>query len=375
MAAKPKKFKYDAKSINKAEILVCQKKFDLNQDQQMLIKEKYTEYSSLLDLTKEVFQDQSLVEDSDELKNVKNFIIRLRSGQEVVNFTEEQLTFIEQNGETMRAMDIARLLFPEIEGNPMKECRSIVTVLAAMGITYQGEGGDKEEPAGPYIPPPSDHKVISLINRAEPSLKYHISALDSDKKKKIAIIKHALNSPRIIAMISAIRSKIHREVFETQFIMYLIDKVDPVAEDISTIANLANENVRSLLITEELAMLNDRLAESNMDDENNKKFTQALATAVTSKASEYNSCQARMMKLHSDLVQSRADRFKHMGAMKESLAQFIELSKSERGREYLIRLTELREGELKKESARIESLADLVAEIRGVSIEELLNFK
>jgi hypothetical protein len=122
-------------------------------------------------------------------------------------------------------------------------------------------------------------------------------------------------------------------------------------------------------------MLNDRLAEATADDENSRKFTTSISDALSTKATEFNNCQNRMAKLHADLAGSRAERFKHMGAIKESLAQFIELAKSEEGREYMIHLAKLREEHLHQETLRIESLGDLVAEIRGVSKEELLKFR
>lgn len=359
--------------INRAEALVCEKKFGLSVDYQIEIRKKYKDYKSLLQLTKDVYQDQALDENSDEFKNVKNFVTRVHTKQEVYDFREEQITFIAENGESMRPMDITRVLFHDVDGNPLKECRSVVAVLSALGVTYGGETESKEH-LGPYVPPSSDHKVIALINRADSDANYHIAKLDSEKRKRIALIKKHLSSPRIVAMISSIRSKMHRDVFETQFVLYLIDKEAPVAEDIATIANLANENVRSLLITDEIAILNDRLAEASSEDEDSRKFTKNLSDSLGNKAAEYNSCQTRMIKLHADLAGSRSERLKYMGIVNESLAKYIELAKTEEGRSYFIRLARKRENKLYDEAKRIESLSDLVAQIKGVSVSEILKF-
>lgn len=372
MAAKKKTLQESGK-YNRAEMLVCEKKFNLSLDIQVNIRKKYKEYQSLLQLTKDVFQDPTLAEDSDEFKNTKNFVTRIHSGQEVHDFAEKDIDFIAENGPRMRPMDITRLLFPEIEGNPLKECKSVVAVLTALGIKYEGDDQPKEI-LGPYTPPTSDHKVIAMINKSDPDLAYHISKLDSEKKKKIAVVKKTLNNIRVVAMISAIRSKQHREVFESQLILSILDKESLTWEDIQSFANLANEYVRSLIITEEIALLNDRLAEATAEDEDSRKFTKSLSDSLSTKATEYNSCQNRMIKLHSELADTRANRLKHLGIVNESLAKYIELAKTDEGREYMLKLAKIRETQISDECKRIESLGDLVAEIRGISIEEILSF-
>lgn len=360
--------------INRAEAMVCEKKFNLSLEYQLEIRKKYKEYKSLLQLTKDIYQDQSLDENTDEFKNVKNFVTRIHSGQECHNFREEQIAFINEHGPTKRPMEITRILFREVDGNPIKECRSVVAVLDALGIKYSDDAEAPLERLGVYQPPSTDHKIIGLINRVDPEAGYHISKLDSEKRRRIALIKRSLNSPRVIAMLSAIRSQLHREVFETQFVLYLSDKDNVSVEDVSTIADLANENVRSLLITEEISLLNDRLAEASVGDDASRAFTKNLSDSLATKATEYNACQNRMIKLRDNLAISRADRMKHMTAINESLAKFIEMAKVQEGRDYMLKLSKMRESKLHDEAKRIESLSDLVAEIRGVDLLELLKF-
>ncbi len=370
MAAKTK----SSTKINRAESILCEKKFNLSLEYQIDIRSKYKNYKSLLQLTQDIYEDPKLDENSNEFKNVKNFVTRIHSGQEIHDFTEEQIELIVDKAESTPPMDIARLLFPE-NGNPRDEGRSVASLTKALGIECKTD--KKIEPLlGPYVPITTDHKIIALINRADMDANYHISKLDADKKKKIAFLKKCLNNPRVVAMISAIRSKQHREVFETQFVLYLIDKVDGATpEDVAGFANLANENVRSLLITEEMALLNDRLAEASSDDEESRKFTKNLSDALATKATEYNSCQTRMIKLHDDLTDKRSNRLKYQGILNESLAKYIELAKTEEGRQYMIRLAKIREEQLSEECNRIKSLGDLVGEVRGISIEEILKFQ
>lgn len=81
-----------------------------------------------------------------------------------------------------------------------------------------------------------------------------------------------------------------------------------------------------------------------------------------------------MIKLHSELADTRANRLKHLGIVNESLAKYIELAKTDEGREYMLKLAKIRETQISDECKRIESLGDLVAEIRGISVSEILSF-
>lgn len=364
--------KTDSK-FNRAEILYCKKKYNLSEDVQIFVKSKYKTYKNTLQLARDAFSNQSLTENSEEYDNVKNYAVRVHKGIEIYNFTEDQLNYIAENGENMRPSDIARILFPDKSGGLIQETKSVVTVLDSLDIKYSKE---IEPPTiiEDYAPVTTDHKIIAVINRANPDAKYSITSLDSEKKRCIAAVKKHLNSSRFIQMVNSIRNPNHRIVFEEEFVKDVYDKPDLPPPEVAAYMNLANEYVISLIVTEQINNLNDRLKEATDDTEDGRKYSKNLVDAATTKAKEFNDCHSRMDKLRQDLIGKRHDRLKHMSDVNKSLAKFVELAKTEEGREYMLKLAEKREEELKQETIRISNLSDLVAEIHGISVSEILKF-
>lgn len=369
--AKPvdKKIEY-----NRAENIICRSLFNLNDDEQNSIRKSYLNYKDYVQLARDIYQDPTIDENSEEYKAVKNFIVRLHNGATSYNFSEDQINFIADSGEEMTPAEIARSLFPERDGGLNQEIKTIVSLLKAFQIEYKGKNAPVTDNAGPYVPPHTDHKIIALINRALPNANYSLGNLDSEKRRCISALKAHLCSHRFIAMATVIRSKRHRDVFQNEFIKAVADKPDLVAEEVNAYMNLANEYVLSILITEQISDLNDRLKEATSDDEEGRRFTKNISDSLSTKTSEYHSCQQRMMKLHDDLAGKRSERLKHTLAASESLSKFIELAKKEEGRKYMLKLAELRNSQLEQEAKRIEALDDLVMEIKGVSIEEILGY-
>ncbi len=358
---------------NRAEMLYCKKKYGLDEDVQVFIKSKYKDYKNILLLARDAFSDQTLTENSIEYDGVKNYVVRVNKNIEIYNFSEDQLNYIAENGETIRPADIARILFPDKAGGLIQEIKSVVTVLESLDIKFTEENTSPEI-VHDYSPPKTDHKIIAVINRANPDAKYSITSLDSEKKRCISATKKHLNSSRFIQMVNSIRNPNHRIVFEEEFVKDVYDKPDLPPPEVAAYMNLANEYVISLVVTEQINNLNDRLKEATDDTEDSRKYTKNLSDSLSTKASEFDACHKRMDKLRQDLIGKRHDRLKHMSDVNKSLAKFVEVAKSEEGREYMLKLAEKREDELKQEAIRITNLSDLVAEIHGISVSEILKF-
>lgn len=366
--------KKEKKTFNRAESIYCKKKFGLDEDIQAFIKSKYKEYKNILQLTRDAFKELSLNENSDEYDNVKNYVARLHKGVEMQNFTEDEINYICDNGESMRPSDLARALFPDKMSN-IGEIRSITALLDALEIRFVDE--TKPEALGEYYPVRTDHKILALINRANPEAKYAINALDSEKKRCIAALKKHMGSSRFIAVANAIRTRQHREIFEEEFVKAVYDKPDLVAEEVGAYIQLAQEYVVSLSAYEMMNLLNDCLKEAAVgteDEDSRKKYTKTIQESLETKTMEYNQSQTRIDRLRNDMIGKRIDRLKYTVQANESLAKFVELAKTQEGRDYMLRLSAQREQEIEKEVKRISDLSDLVAEIHGISVSEILKF-
>lgn len=362
------------KDHNRADVIICKHKFNLDEEVQYKIRDKYKTYKSILQLTQDVFEDPVLDENTDEFKNVKAFVARLANGTECIPLSEEQIEYIVNNAETMRPIEITRAIFPEI-ASPNKEVRWVAQLIKALDLQFKDEKDEDNfgKMLGAYAPPDKDHGVIKLINDNIVDANYSLQNLDADKRAKISFLKRNLNSDRFKSMCSLIRSADHRKVFVNEFVKATADKHDLSSEEINSYMNLSNEYVLSLIINEQIQDLNDRLKEATSEDEEGRKYTKALSDSLSTKTKEFDDCQKRMKGLTNDLNGIRSKKKEQDKSMRESLGKFIELSKSEKGREYMLKLMALRNSEIEKECRRIESLGDL-AEVHGVSIEEILSY-
>jgi hypothetical protein len=364
---KDKEFQY-----NKAEILVCRHKFGIDEEHQMAIRQKYRGYTKLLQLARDVFEDETLDEHSPQVIGTKNLITRLYKGTEVHNFSDDQITFISENGETMTPMEITRNLFPNGTGTLLPECKSVVALLRAFGLERKDEVPQTGN-LGPYSPPTQDAKILQLINVADKNANYHMSKLDSEKRRRIGSLKNNLSSARFISTMSAIRRQDLRNVFETEYVRAIYDKPDLTPEENNGYVSLAQEYVLSISIQEEMGMLKDAMATA-LEDEDGPKVSKSLADALSAKIREYNDCQERMIQLHDRLDGKRSDRLKLQGIAKESLAKWIEMCRTEEGRQYLLKLDAIKTSQIEQEIKRIDSLEDLVGMIDGISVDEILKY-
>lgn len=363
------------KEYNRADILICKHKFGLDEDKQYILRDKYKTYKDILQLTKDVFENPILTENSPEYKKVRDFVARLHTGTEAFNFTEDQINYIAEHGESMRPMDITRAIFPDASGPQIREVKAVALLVKALGLEYTDTKSDGKfgTVLGAFEPPDKDHGIIKLINENFPDTVLSLNKLDSDKRRCIAFLKRHLCSDRFKEMASLIRSEAHRRVFLSEFVKVVADKPDLAVEEVNGYMNLANEYVLSLIINEQIMDLNDRLKEATDDDDEGRKYTKNIADSLSTKTKEYNDCQNRMKALHRDLNGIRSQKLDSAAALKDSLGKYIELAKSEEGRLYMLKLGQLRRTEVEEECNRIKGLGDL-AESWGVSIEEILKY-
>lgn len=359
--------------VNRTDRLISEHRYNLTFDQQEFL-EQNKNCTDLLKITRECFKDDLLDEQSDEFSNVRKFLTKTRRDNQAYNFSEDQIATIVSNGPIMKPMEIARFMFPEDVGPLAKEAQTIAALCKALDVEYEGEDSGNEDAVGEYVPPKSDHKVIAKINKADINANYYIAKLDQRKKECIASLKRNLHSRRFVVTANALRRKALRDFFEEEFVRSTYDKPDLNADETNAYISLCNEYVAEIIIREQISNLNDRLNENVADSDDGKKFTMTLTEALTTKTKEVKECRDFIHKLQKDLSGSRKDRVKEMSQLNESLAKFIQLAQSEKGRKEYLRIQEARNVEIGKEIKKIENHDDLISEIYGMSSEEILNY-
>lgn len=358
---------------NRADRIINEYRYGLTTDQQKFI-EKNSTCTDLLKLAQDCFNDISIDEHADQYKSVKNYLIKFKKGIKSTFLTDEQIEFIQSNGSIVRPIDIARQFFPNSDSNLAKESQTIAALAKALGVPWEGDTTEIDEVDGDYEPPKTDFQIIEKMNRADINLKLHVTKLDAKKREWIAALKRNMHSPRFLAIANSIRRKKLRDLYESEFVKATYDKPDLNAEETNMYITLCNEYVLDVTITEQINILNDRLCETTMDDENARNFTVSLSNALAAKTKESNECKRRITQLQQSLSGSRAERLKDMATLNESLTKFVELVMEESGREKLLRLAEAKNLEISEEIKRIDNFDELIAEAWGMSIEEIIKF-
>ncbi len=376
MAKARKIVKPDVGFYNKADLTICKSKFNLEEEVQNKIRGVYKDYNDICQLMRDALGDVTLDENSPEFDYVRNFVVRLHAGKEAYNFTEDELKYLYDNAPVMTASDMCRSLFPDKEGAMTHEINTTKSLIRAWNREFKPEPGEKEVMDITYVPP-NVHKLIAKINSVDPSARYHISTLDSRQRECLDNLKKNLSTPRFIAKASSYKRQSLRDLFEMEFIRATYDKPDNGPNDTNGYISLAAEYVRDILISENIALLNDTLHEDiGGDSSDARTFTKTLADALKSKSEEHDACQRRIEALHKSLEGTRKERIGQMNIANESLAKWVDMVREEDNRKKLLRIQEANQVLLGDELEKLDahSYDSMIAEISGTSIKEILRF-
>lgn len=358
---------------NKTELLIAIHDYQFTESQWKFLIKNVPNCKDILKLTRDCYEEQDLTTDSDEYDNIRKYAVRVQKKQFAYSFTESELEYLQDRGETMSATEMCRNLFPD-ETTVGKQAQTASKLLKIWGL----EISNPETPefiSSAYQPPSTEHAIIKAVNRADSDAKFQLAKLGVDRKMKerILFLKKVLNTDRFIAMASAMKTKTLRRIFEAEFIKSVYDKTDLLSEEINGWMDLSNEYVLSVMNLEEQAVLNERLNEAATDDAEGRAFTKNLSDSLIAKSSDYDRIQKRKAALRDELVGRRSKRQENAVGLRESLAKFVEYFRAEDKREQSIRIKEARDLELKEEVDKIKGFDDLIAEVHGMSIDEIIN--
>ncbi len=369
-----KKKKNEAVIDNKTERIINEFRYNLTLEQQLFLESNISvSGSGLLGLTRNCFNDQLLGEQSEEFSRVKNYLVKIKRQKQAVNFTDAELEFISQNGPLMRPIELARQLYPEAEGNLAKESQSIAELVKAWDMEYSDPSNQNDSVTGDYEPPRTIHKIVELINRANNLAHYHLNDLVKDPKKKecVEALRRNLNSPRFKMVANSLTRKKLREFFEVEFTRAAYDKPDLTADETNQYISLCKAYVDEIILFEMIANMNDRLNEVVLSGD---KESMAMMDALETKTQEAKGLRDFIRAQQKVLSGSRSDRLEQLRSLNDSLARFVQLAQEEKGREQYLRVQEAQIKEIEGEIKKIDNYKELIAEIYGVQVSEILNF-
>jgi len=357
--------------VNLADRIICQYRYGLNLAQQEFIESrKNCKKSDILEIAQETFEKPTLIEQSEEFKNVRKFLEKLWRNASCENYTDEQLDFIFENTTKMSANEIASKLSPE-KDSVISLIKNISHLISAAGLKNENTEEIVESVEYRYNPPKTDMQIVSLINKYDFSAKYEYNNLDSKKKESVARVKKFLSSAKFVESISTINNPRHREIFESEFIKAVYDKPDLNSDQVNLYMALAFEHVLQLEIRQQISILNERLREAVADDDEGRKFTMSLSEALSDKNNAFNQCSARILTMTKSLTGDRVKQLERQAAVNQSLTQFIEMVKEEKERERLMLVARAHEFAVRENIKELSSFSEIFVEVFGLGKEEV----
>lgn len=372
-------------SPNKADYLIAESKWELPYHVQTYIRNNLQspESDNLLPFLHKAFGRSDFDKRSEEFKNGRSYLLRIKNrGTECYNFTDEQILHIIKFSRSKKPIEMLRDMFPGEDGQKLNGlCHWVKELQAVWSLEYLGEADvyeeieEIEDYGGHYVSPKTDETIVSKINRYCPGNSWSKWKLDPFQKKCVRTLKGNLNLMRFGLIINSFKNPKERQLFEGEFIRSTFDKPDMINDDINLCMMLAEEYVRSIQIREIMNLLDLRLRACLEGDE--KQGNQiALAEQHKAKSSEFDKCNANIKALTKSLNDTRNKRVENETKFNDSIARYVNACCDAQKRQDLINQKKAYETNiLKKEIDKIEETDQVIGEIHGISIDEVLGFK
>lgn len=367
-----------------------QLQFELSEEHKQKVLEIFANNSEpeLSVIVKSVFENDSLDGKTKEARAIKAFCkekdLRFKTRTVILkgllDLTEEQIIYINNNFRVKSALEIAKDLFnnddltnlsqeyrtvyskiEEIKNSIKKEAELNINTseLEIININYNPE----ELVTSEYRPPKTLKQTIERVNNYL-NYGYNEDTLKKQQVFEMQQLKKYLNIFRFIYQINTYKIQGDRDLFEDAFIRYTHDKPDLTQEDLDQFITLCNQIVRAAEIQRRIESLRTTMAAGEIS----MKMNEAINVLQT----ELNSCENIKTKLYNDLTTKRNKRLEEKTDGFEKLINLVQAWKDEEFRKKTIHLAELEKMKVKEEAGRINSMSEIKALLRGATVDELV---
>lgn len=348
---------------------------ELTEDQQAFIDENYNKTPDLLQLTRQVFMNESLDGRSKEGRAVRQYMAQkdykynTTKHQKVkgIKLSKEQKEFILENADSgMKAYEIANILFKDRNITPLSKETLQITEFIKKNAPEKAHPADSA--VGQKYKPVGDMaKVIELINEcADQDL--HIDRLRVQDRKAIETLIGFLKAPRLVQTINNYTNKNDRALFEAEFIRATWDKPDLTSDEVNLYINVCIDYINLMNIQKAIDKLNHMFEQC----EDQRDMTVRLAELLKTKSEEYNQCEKRMESLITRLNGDRAKRVQNKQQQNASILNLVQLFQEEEEREVMIKIAEMQKAAVSEEADLLESMPDWKARVLGLRKEDVI---
>ena len=292
--------------------------------------------------------------------------------EKVIELTEEQKTFISNNINSVKPLEMSRILFKNDRLTQLDlETRAIYTYIKTLPPNITNAAISKEECINTedYRPPKTESECIARINKYVLNANLERQKLNEKQKRDIRNLIGYLHSARYLSQIAMYSLESDRILFESEFIRCTYDKA-LTEEEVSQYIIYATEVIIGRQISKRIEQLENE--QDNFMEENNGKLNQGLVEAVRSLRNEFNQCITRQRALLKSLQGERNQRIKNEAKDRTSLVDLVMFWQNEEKRQQMIQLAELRREKIKEEIDRLKNMDELKCQIWGINPEEII---
>ena len=341
----------------------------LTEEQKNLILESFQKDPNIINITKIVFDDQTLDGRSKEGRAVIKFLAEnglkaqttKKEKSKEVNLSPEQIESIESmKADGLNTSEIADVLFNKNVVRLSVEWRAVNEIVNL-------EKEEREEAPTTYVAP---HAVSRIIKKINDSTGYGLEEGKMSRTQQTCCdkLRINLNNSRFVAIVNNYTSIRDKELFEQEFIRLTWDKPDLTADELNLYMNVAKEIINLELITGHLQKLNDMFESADDQDE----MTVRLAEIIKAKSSEYHQCESRIENLTKKLQGDRGARLANKQKETASFLSIVQLFQEEEERKNMVRIAEMQKEVIKEEAKKLEGMAAWKARVLGIGIDDVL---
>ena len=343
---------------------------DLTDEQKELALDMFNDDPNIINITKRVFEDDSLDGRSKEGRAVSKFLAKnglkaqttKRPKSDDVTLSGDQVEkILEMEGEGFNTSQIADVLFNKEVKRLSNEWRAVNDIL----------GQDREAPAdGPSATYASPQAISRIIKKINDSTGYGLEENKMSRNQRTCCdrLRINLSNSRFVAIVNNYINSRDKELFEQEFIRLTWDKPDLTPDELNLYMNVCKEIINLELITSHLQKLNDMFESADDQDE----MSIRLAEIIKAKSSEYHQCETRIENLTKKLQGDRGARLANKQKDTASFLSIVQLFQEEEERQNMVRIVEMQKQVIKKEAQKLEGMAAWKARVLGIGIEDVL---
>jgi hypothetical protein len=349
---------------------------ELTGDQKKFIDNNYIQIPDIDQLTRELFQDQSLDGRNKEGKLVAEYMIERGYGYKTkvhkkskkITLNEFQKDLIkEYSRDKLSSLQIAQLIFQDKEvKNLSMEQRVVADFLKTNSSDFIK--AETNENLKPYIAPNDNIEILNKIrNCTLEDLNLEFKKLKRHEQECVNSLRKYLSSPRFSQIANSYRNE-DRQLFESEFIRAAWDKQDLTADEVNLYINVCVDYVNLKTIQRNMEKLNKMFDEC----EDQTEMSVKLAEILKAKSAEYHQCEQRQESLIKKLNGDRSARIKNKQDKYGSILSLVQSFQEEEERSRMIDIAEKQKMLVEEEADRLESMDSWKARIMGLRKEDVI---